>query len=199
VEGAATQGDALYLRDDGVFVLANGVVLYHPELAIRPTDRIGVVGPNGSGKTSLLSEIVSNALHPERTVYIKQELTRTETHGVVEAFYELPNETRGVVLSTFARLGSEPTALLASQLPSPGEARKLALAVGLLREPYLIVMDEPTNHMDLVSVMGLEEALRSYQGALLLVSHDDRFLRELVSTRWELIDDNDRWEIRVES
>ena len=64
--------------------------------------------------------------------------------------------------------------------------RKLLLAVGAAREPWLVILDEPTNHMDLPSVECLEEALAGYPGALLLVSHDLRFLRPLTTLRWEI-------------
>lgn len=66
------------------------------------------------------------------------------------------------------------------------EARKLLLALGLLDEPQLIVMDEPTNHMDIVIIECLEAALRDYVGALSLVSHDQRFLDALTTDRWEI-------------
>ena len=81
-------------------------------------------------------------------------------------------------------LGSRPQRLLESAAPSPGEIRKLRLALGMAREPHVIVMDEPTNHMDLPSIECLEQALADCPCALVLVSHDKRFLDKLVRTRW---------------
>lgn len=67
---------------------------------------------------------------------------------------------------------------------SPGELRKLMLALGLLARPVVVLMDEPTNHLDLHSVEALERCLASYPGALLLVSHDRRFLEACCSRTW---------------
>jgi ATPase subunit of ABC transporter with duplicated ATPase domains len=99
----------------------------------------------------------------------------------------LPPESRGRVLAVFAALGSDPERLLhrgtdgLSSL-SPGEARKLALALGLGGHAWALVLDEPTNHLDLPTVERLESALAVYPGAIVLVSHDDRFARA-VTTR----------------
>ncbi len=70
--------------------------------------------------------------------------------------------------------------------PSPGEVRKLLLALGVAREAQLIVMDEPANHLDLPSIQCLEEALLPCPCGLLMVSHDLVFLRRLTATRWDL-------------
>ena len=89
-------------------------------------------------------------------------------------------------MAVVRRLGSDPEALLNSALPSPGETRKLMLALGITRSPALIVLDEPTNHMDLVSVTALESALADCPCALLLVSHDAVFLDKIVVSHWTI-------------
>jgi ATPase subunit of ABC transporter with duplicated ATPase domains len=58
-------------------------------------------------------------------------------------------------------------------MPSPGEARKLAMALGLGTERWLLLFDEPTNHLDLPSIERLEVALAASEGALVLITHDD--------------------------
>ena len=93
-------------------------------------------------------------------------------------------------------------ALLASTEPSPGETRKLLLALGMVHAPHIIIMDEPTNHMDLLSIEALEAALADCPCSLLLVSHDLRFLHRLTQTNWHITRDcenSDAFTLRVTS
>jgi ATPase subunit of ABC transporter with duplicated ATPase domains len=90
-------------------------------------------------------------------------------------------------MTVISGLGSRPERLLESHEPSPGETRKLLLAMGVVRQPYLIIMDEPTNHLDLPSIELLEQALSECPCALLLVSHDKRFLEATTYRRWEIL------------
>ena len=82
------------------------------------------------------------------------------------------------------RLGSDPARLLKSIEPSPGELRKLLIAACIQDDPNILILDEPTNHMDLPSVECLESALEDCQMALLMVSHDRRFLGKLAKRIW---------------
>ena len=98
----------------------------------------------------------------------------------------LPPGERGQVRALGAALGVDPGRLLATSRPSPGEARKLLVALGLGRHAWITVLDEPTNHLDLPSLERLEEALAGYPGALLLVTHDEAFARRLARVRWRI-------------
>ena len=91
---------------------------------------------------------------------------------------------KGELFTLVQRLGSDAKALLNSSVPSPGEMRKLLIAQGLLRHPSLIILDEPTNHMDLESIQLLEASLKEYEGALLFITHDKTFLENLSTKRW---------------
>ena len=84
------------------------------------------------------------------------------------------------------RLGSRPHRLLDSAEPSPGETRKLLLALGMTRMPHILIMDEPTNHMDLPSIECLEQALVDCPCSLVLVSHDLQFLEKVTKTKWAI-------------
>ena len=157
-----------------------------PHLAVAPTDHIALTGPNGAGKSTLVAALV-RALPPDvPLLYLPQELASDERRGQLAALRDLPQAQRGQVLSIVAQLNSDPDRLLSGDLASPGETRKLMLALGILARPQVIVMDEPTNHLDLISTEALEAMLASCPCALVLVSHDRRFLSATTTIRWRI-------------
>ncbi len=159
--------------------------LVFPELTASPGDRIRLTGPNGCGKSTLVHRIVDGlTLPPERVIYLPQEMEEKECARIIEEARGLPEAALGRVLSVVNLLGSDPKRLLESATPSPGEARKLLIALGISRVPHLMILDEPTNHLDLPSIECLTEALRECSCALVLVSHDKRFVEELTDIHW---------------
>lgn len=185
--GVASPRSALIRLEAGRLPLGMDRALEFPDLLMQPTDRIAIVGPNGSGKSTLVRQIASRLTLPEeRVVYVPQEIPADRSTEILATVRGLRGETLGRMMRWVKRLGSDPERLLASELPSPGEVRKLILARHLALEPHLIIMDEPTNHMDLPSIECLEAALSEFPGGLLLVSHDLLFLGALTTTRWEI-------------
>ena len=185
--GSVSNRDALFATAPGMLELGGGKELEYPELIIHPDSRIGLTGNNGTGKSTLVSHIVRNCRVPnDRLIYIPQELTVDRTKELHREVRSLSNADLGAVMSVVSRLGSDPGRVIESQIPSPGESRKLLLALGISRTPELIVMDEPTNHMDIPSMENVESALNDVDCALLLVSHDIRFINNLTGRRWHI-------------
>ena len=166
--------------------LGPDVTLRSPDLMIQYGDRIGITGSNGSGKSSFLRHFISGVqIDRDRIIYIPQEISADESQMILESINQLKSDERALIMAIISRLGSDPEHVLETELPSPGEVRKLMLAEGLLRNPGLIVMDEPTNHMDLPSLKCIEDALNQCACALLLVSHDFTFLTNTVTHFWK--------------
>jgi ABC-type Mn2+/Zn2+ transport system ATPase subunit len=172
VSGARSHRDRLLWRPAGVMPVGGGRVLHHPDLVMRPADRIALTGTNGAGKSTLLRALIGDGLNVAdgHLVYVPQEVDMQYSRQLLDAARALPGDELGRLMTVVSCLNSRPARLLESELPSPGEVRKLLLAEGIVREPHLIVMDEPTNHMDLPSIECLEAALQDCPCGLLLVS-----------------------------
>jgi ATPase subunit of ABC transporter with duplicated ATPase domains len=192
MQAARAKRDFLFRLPAGAIALGPARRLVHPPLTMRPPDRVALIGPNGGGKSTLVRYILSRLNLPaDKVVYLAQELDRSQASQTLSAARGLPRQRLGEVMSIVACLGSAPQRLMESEQPSPGELRKLMLAVGMANRPWLIVMDEPTNHLDLPSIECLEDALSDCPCALLLVSHDERFVEKLTTKRWELSAEDD--------
>ena len=176
---------------------AQARTLKHPDLVMRPDDRVALSGPNGGGKSTLVRHLLRRLnIEAARLVYMPQEINAGQAREILAEVRSLPRTELGRMMTAVSRLGSRPHRLLESAEPSPGEIRKILLALGIARVPHLIIMDEPTNHLDLPSIECLEEALDGCPCGLLLVSHDERFLARLTTTRWRIASDG--WDARLE-
>ena len=168
--------------------MALGARLLHwPNLSVAAADRIAFVGNNGAGKSSLVCHAMASLnVPPDKVVYLPQEISTVAARDMLREVRQMPRAELGHVMNIVSRLGSRPGRLVESEQPSPGEVRKLMLARGMSQAPYVIVMDEPTNHLDLPSIEALESALKECPCALILVSHDMRFVDSVGAQRWEV-------------
>jgi ATP-binding cassette subfamily F protein 3 len=175
-------------------------ILNNQDLEIRKGDRIGIVGGNGQGKTTLLKIINGDEkldsgmrdLAPGCEIgYFHQDHATLDFNlNPVEQIEKLrPDFQYGDIRAALGRFqfSSDQVTTKLSQL-SGGERARVALLKLLLEENNLLLMDEPTNHLDMDSKDTLEEALINYEGSLITVSHDRWFLDQVVNRIWELQD-----------
>jgi ATPase subunit of ABC transporter with duplicated ATPase domains len=188
--GSVSKRNILLELSTGSLLLGGQKQLRYPELYINPKDRIAVTGPNGSGKSTLIRYIVKSLnISKKHITYVPQEIDLSRSQEILGRALALPKDKLGHLMTIVSRLGSRPEKLLNSDEPSPGETRKLLLAIGMTYTPHIVIMDEPTNHMDLPSIECLEQALKDCPCSFLLVSHDKYFLNKLTSREWNIMPD----------
>jgi ATP-binding cassette subfamily F protein uup len=164
------------------------------ELSIAPFERLCLVGRNGSGKSTVL-KIAAGMIEPDAgTRFVQPSVTirylpqspDLSGFAATAAFVEAglapgddPHRAR-YLLESLGLTGEEDPAHL-----SGGESRRAALARVLAPEPDILLLDEPTNHLDVVAIEGLEAVLKTMRSAIVLISHDRRFLENLSeATLW---------------
>ncbi|MFF3357292.1 ABC-F family ATP-binding cassette domain-containing protein [Streptomyces sp. NPDC002917] len=170
------------------------------EFEVRGPERIALVGRNGAGKTTLLrtlagelTPVVGEAAAHLPLRFLPQRLDVLDDGlSVVENVARFaPDATENRIRAKLAHfLFKGPRADRPAGTLSGGERFRAALAALLLAEPapQLLLLDEPTNNLDMASVRRLTAALESYEGALIVASHDVPFLESLGITRWLLLD-----------
>ena len=177
----------LFLKDTHIR-FGNTILLDGAELSVGEGERLCLVGRNGSGKSTLLkiaagmiqADSGERFAQPGATIrYLPQEPNLSgyaTTHEYVEAGLQPGDDPNRAfyLLGHLGLSGLETPATL-----SGGEARRAALARVLAPRPDILLLDEPTNHLDLPAIEWLESELRATSGALVLISHDRRFLENL--------------------
>jgi ATPase subunit of ABC transporter with duplicated ATPase domains len=165
------------------------ILLREVHLSVKRGDKVRLAGRNGIGKTTLLRAMVNGAhIPPSRLLYLPQELRADDAAALCAAVCSLNDVDRARVLTLVAALGIDPERILATDAPSPGEARKLKLAFGLGTQVWAMVLDEPTNHLDISAIERLEDALAEYPGAMVMVTHDDALANRCTSIEWRIED-----------
>jgi len=180
---AARSGDVV-LRLEHAVVERGAFRLGPLDLEVGWGDRLAVAGPNGSGKTTLLDALLGRLRLASGTrllgagvVLGELEQDRAALTGpqtLVEIFRDYEEGTARTLLAKFG-LGADDVLRPAASL-SPGERTRAGLALLTARSVNCLVFDEPTNHLDVEAIEELERALAAYDGTVILVTHDRRFL-----------------------
>lgn len=169
-------------------------------VGISDTDKIGVVGTNGTGKSTLLS-IVAGVEHPDsgkvvvgndiRISYLPQnpvfDENKTLLENITEKIYagEGHWDKMGEIKANLAKFGMDDPECNPSVL-SGGQKKRAALVAAIMTPADLLILDEPTNHLDSEMIEWLEEYLQHYRGAILMVTHDRYFLDEVTDQILEI-------------
>ncbi len=189
--GAAPRSSSVVATLDNVVVRQGDFVLGPVSLQVDAGERIGITGPNGAGKSTLLRLLLGRQQPDEGRASLGANVAvgeidqaRAEFTGrdrLVDRFEQrVPTWTTADVRTLLAKFGlrADHVERPVGEL-SPGERTRAGLALLQACGTNVLVLDEPTNHLDLPAIEQLEQALESYEGALLLVTHDRRMLQNV--------------------
>ncbi|MCT7368509.1 ribosomal protection-like ABC-F family protein [Mycolicibacterium llatzerense] len=198
--GAAPRSSSVVATLDSAVVRQGDYVLGPVSLQVDAGERIGITGPNGAGKSTLLRLLLGRQQPDEGRASLGANVAigeidqaRADFTGasrLVDRFEQhVPTWPTADVRTLLAKFGlrSDHVERTVDEL-SPGERTRAGLALLQARGTNVLVLDEPTNHLDLPAIEQLEEALESYDGALLLVTHDRRMLQNVRLDRSWLVD-----------
>ncbi|KAL2830655.1 P-loop containing nucleoside triphosphate hydrolase protein [Aspergillus pseudoustus] len=172
-------------------------LLKNVDLDVQLDSRIGIVGPNGAGKTTVL-KLLTGQLEPTsglmsqhgklRIGYFAQhhvdalDLTTSAVSFMAKTYPGKTDEEYRRHLGAFGITGM--TGLQRMELLSGGQKSRVAFACLSLTNPHILVLDEPSNHLDIEGMDALSEALRNFDGGVVMVSHDVTMLRNVCTSLW---------------
>ncbi|MEG2569980.1 MAG: ATP-binding cassette domain-containing protein, partial [Clostridia bacterium] len=186
-------------------IVAHDLVLGYSEPLTRPVDvtvernqKIAIRGVNGLGKSTLLKTLmglippISGQVEHNQFIeigYFEQEEKDNSRTALEEIWAEFPGMTNGEVRGALAKCGLTSEHITSQmRVLSGGENAKVRLCKLMLRPMNLMVLDEPTSHLDVEAKAALKEAIRAYKGTVLLVCHEPEFYSDLATTVWNVED-----------
>jgi len=173
------------------------ILLRNVDLDVQLDSRIGIVGPNGAGKTTVLKLLIGRltpttgliSQNPRlRVGYFAQhhvdalDLNASAVSFMAKTYPGKTDEEYRRQLGAFGITGT--TGLQKMALLSGGQKSRVAFACLALTNPHILVMDEPSNHLDIEAMDALAEALKEFQGGVLMVSHDVTMLQTVCTSLW---------------
>ncbi|KAI0133581.1 P-loop containing nucleoside triphosphate hydrolase protein [Xylariales sp. AK1849] len=175
----------------------DNILLKNVDLDVQLDSRIGIVGPNGAGKTTILKLLIGKlsatkgliSQHSRlRIGFFAQhhvdalDLTMSAVSFMAKTYTGRTDEEYRRQLGAFGITGT--TGLQKMAVLSGGQKSRVAFACLALTNPHILVLDEPSNHLDIEAMDALSEALREFQGGVLMVSHDVTMLQTVCSSLW---------------
>jgi ATP-binding cassette subfamily F protein 3 len=196
LEIADRSGDQAVIADRLTVAVPGRVLVKDFTAVARRGDVIALVGPNGVGKTTLLATLLGSRAPASGEArlggavtaeWFRQDMAQVPgDRRIYDCIADLrPAWNRGAIQNHLGCFGFSGDEVLRSTLVlSGGERARVALALMTLGKANLLVLDEPTNNLDVESIEALEDAIDEYEGTVILVSHDRAFLRELTTRVW---------------
>ncbi|KAJ3371217.1 hypothetical protein HDU91_005488 [Kappamyces sp. JEL0680] len=178
--------------EDVSFSFSKSLVLRNVTLNVEQGDRIGIVGANGEGKTTLIKLIMGVLTPTKGTVtrlaqarfgYLSQSLVEDIFHQPAELTtleyirLQLPNEPEKAIRNHFGGLGIGSQMMQPLSSLSGGQAVRLATGMITYSSPHVLVLDEPTNHLDMDTISAVIQAIQTFEGTVVVVSHDRHFIQ----------------------
>ncbi|EOO03418.1 putative protein gcn20 protein [Phaeoacremonium minimum UCRPA7] len=175
----------------------DNVLLKNVDLDVQLDSRIGIVGPNGAGKTTVLKLLIGKlqassgiiSQNPRlRIGFFAQhhvdalDLNTSAVSFMAKTYPGKTDEEYRRQLGAFGITGT--TGLQKMEVLSGGQKSRVAFACLALTNPHILVLDEPSNHLDIEAMDALAEALREFQGGVLMVSHDVTMLQTVCTSLW---------------
>ncbi|GLO64780.1 Vga family ABC-F type ribosomal protection protein [Oceanobacillus kimchii] len=180
----------IIIRMEDVEGKVSGKLLWEStSLYVKGGDKLAIIGENGTGKTTLIKKIISNnpngiTINPSIKIgYFSQNLSVLNTEkSILENVQETSKQQESLIRTVLARLHffhedvHKPVHVL-----SGGEQVKVAFAKLFVSDINMLVLDEPTNFLDIEAVEALEDLLQGYEGTILFVSHDRHFINQIAT------------------
>lgn len=174
-------GDEIVMKVEDFSLSFEEMLLGEVNFELQATDKVAIIGANGTGKTTLMREIFKNQ-HPSITVHDEvevaylsqdQEEVLNPSNTLLEEFFEVGFKSYDEIRSYLSSYGFEGE-VVGQRIGdlSGGERNILQLAKVSASKANLLLLDEPTSHLDAYSQIALEKAINNYNGALLMISHD---------------------------
>ncbi|ETI88092.1 ABC-F family ATP-binding cassette domain-containing protein [Clostridium butyricum] len=176
--------ETIVLKLNNYNALFDNVLLEDVNFEIKSTDKVAIIGSNGTGKTTLMQDIFSY-INNKKSIEVNDQVemaylsqlqhkTLNDSNTIREEFIEAGFKNSDEIMEHISKYGFEDREILSQEIGtlSGGEQNMLQLAKISVSNANMLLLDEPTSHLDTYSQIALEKAIKNYNGAILMVSHD---------------------------